>query len=110
MVNEEILLDRSDETFLVDCIIYRELVQSVICSSRRVFCLKKVSGVIVNFHLLLWDFSAEKLETSTVVAGDSGFFEETFKAIWCSRKQKILPSRPCSKSGPDKSFLLRSTP
>ena len=71
VVPEELLLNRSDESFVVDCIIFRYLVHSNICTSRRAFRPKNVSYVLVNFYHLLCVFSPEELETSAVVAWDS---------------------------------------
>ena len=46
--------------FSSDCVIFRHLVRSVICTSRRAFRPKSVSCVLVYFHPLLWMLSPEK--------------------------------------------------
>ena len=56
----DVLMNRSDNIFVVDCIIFRHFVQGVICTIRRAFRPKNISCVLIDFYSPLWLFSPEK--------------------------------------------------
>ena len=95
----EVSLNRSDETFGVDYIIFRHLMQSVICTSSQTFRPKNVLFVLVNFHLLIQTAIWKKFVSMS-----------PDEIILCSHKRKITPIRLRSRSGPDRSMSSKTRP
>ena len=60
VLHVEIPPNRFDKFFVVFRVIFRHLMQSVICTSRQTLRPKSVWCILVNFYPLVWIFSPEK--------------------------------------------------
>ena len=102
VVHVEILPDSFDKMFLFFPVIFRHLIQRVICTSRRTLrpktcCVYSYTSLLCSGSSRQWNRKHQLSSLGTATWRNIGFMLAE-SAIRCSRKQKIIPIRLCIRS------------